>query len=157
LTTLDQLLTFLPLISISIAIVYYGMNVRNANRSRQAGLYMQLWNSFRSPDFLRSFNEMVYHYRWDGYADYTEKYGVMNNLDAATKIGTVMVLFESLGRLLKQGFIDVSVIEDQASSAFLALWEKYRPVFEEERKAIDNPRLWNDAEYLYDELKRRGF
>ena len=56
-TTFDQLLSILPLVSISIAIVYYALNVRNANRSRQAGLYMQLWNSFRSPDFLKAYNE----------------------------------------------------------------------------------------------------
>ena len=153
-TTLDQLLTFLPLVSISIAIVYYAMNVRNANRSRQAGLYMQLWNSFRSPEFVRSFNEVLYHYQWD---DYTEKYGVLNNIEAATKITTVISLFESLGGLLQQGFIDISVIEDQAASAFPSLWEKLKPIIEEDRKAINNPKLWNDSEYLYNELKKRGF
>lgn len=118
---------------------------------------MQLWNSFRSPDFLKAYNEMLYHYRWEDYADYTERYGVINNLEATTKISTVMVLWESLGRLLKQGFIDFSVVADQVAVSFPPLWEKFRPVFEEDRKILGNPGLWGDSEYLYEELKRRGF
>jgi hypothetical protein len=44
--------------------------VRNANKARHAGLYMQLWNSFRNPVFIRSFNEVLWHYQWDDYEDY---------------------------------------------------------------------------------------
>ena len=135
--------------------VYYAINVQNANRSRQAGLYMQLWNSFRNPEFVRSFNEILYHYQWDDYSDYTEKYGVINNPDSTIKITIVLGLFESLGGLLKQRFIDLSVLEDQASSAFPPLWEKLKPIIYEDRKVV-SPKLWRDAEYLYNELKKRG-
>jgi hypothetical protein len=115
---------------------------------------MQLWNSFRNPVFIRSFNEVLWHYQWDDYEDYVAKYGVMNNIEAATKITAVLSLFESLGGLLQQGFLDLSVLEEQAASAFPQLWEKFKSVIHEDRKALNNPKLWNDAEYLYNQLKK---
>ena len=54
--SIDSWLTFLPLVSLTLAIVYYALNVRNANRSRNAALYMQLWNNFRNPQFIRDFH-----------------------------------------------------------------------------------------------------
>ena len=153
--TTEDILSLLPILSLSIAIVYYAIVVRNANKARQAGLYMQLWNNFRNPEFLRSFNEVMYHYRWDDYEDYIAKYGVMNDIEAATKITSVFSLFESLGGLLQQGFLDLSVLEEQAAMAFPTLWEKFKPVIEEDRKAYDNPTLWDSAEYLYNELKKK--
>ena len=37
---------------------------------------------------------------------------------------------------------------------FPSLWEKYHPIIVEDRKAINNPKLWNDAEHLYNQLKK---
>jgi hypothetical protein len=65
----------------------------------------------------------------------------VNNIDASTKITMVMVLFESLGRLLQQGFIDISVIEDQATSVFPSLWDKLKPMIDMDRKAFNNDKL----------------
>ncbi len=150
---IENILNVLPLISFSIVLLYYGINIRNANRSRQAGLYMQLWNSFRNPQFFRSFNEIMYYFSWDDYEDYQHKYGVMNNIDNSTKISSVFLLFENIGGLVKQNLLDINVIRDQAGDAYPPLWKKYYPVITEDRKAFNNPRLWNDAEYLYERLK----
>lgn len=152
---IETLLNVLPLISFSIVLLYYGINVRNANRSRQASLYMQLWNSFRDPGFFRNFSEVLYHFSWDSYQDYQEKFGVMNNLDDSTKISSMFLLFENIGGLVKQNLLDINVIRDQAGDAYPALWEKYYPVIIEDRKLFNNPRLWNDAEYLYNNLTGR--
>jgi hypothetical protein len=149
---IENILNVLPLISFSIVLLYYGINIRNANRSRQAGLYMQLWNSFRNPKFFRNFNEILYHFTWNNYEDFQQKYGVINNIDESTKISTIFLLFENIGGLLKQNLLDINVIKDQAGDAYTPLWEKYSSVIFEDRKTLNNPRLWNDAEYLYKRL-----
>ena len=153
---LENLLNVLPVVSLSIVVVYYAMNVRNANRSRQATLYMQLYNSFRNPDFIRGLNELLYHYEWESYEDYVAKYGVENNIEASTKITSLLLLFEVLGGLLQQGFLDMSVVEKQVATAFIPVWEKMRAVIEEDRKHFNNPGLWDSAEYLYGELTKKG-
>jgi hypothetical protein len=129
----------LPVLSLSIAFIYNAIIVRNSNKAREAGLYMQLWNSFRNPEFVRNFNEVMYHYQWDDYEDYVTKYGVINNLETSTKITSVFSLFENLGGLLQKGFLDLSVIAEQAAAAFPPLWEKYKTIVEEDRKALNNP------------------
>jgi hypothetical protein len=152
---IESILNVLPLISFSIVLLYNGINIRNANKSRQAGLYMQLWNNFRNPQFFRSFNEIMYYYTWTDYVDYNQKYGVLNNIDTSTKISSIFLLFENIGGLVRQNLLDIKVIRDQAGDAYPPLWEKYYPVIVEDRKSFNSPRLWNDAEYLYNRLTRR--
>lgn len=149
---INQITTYLPIVSFTIVLLYYGINVRDANRSRQAGLYMQLYSSFRSPEFLKSMSQILYVYNWDGFEDFNSKFSPEADLETSNKITSVLLLFEIIGGLIRQGFLDIKVIEEQVGVAFLPIWVKLGPVLMAEREYRGLPKLWNECEYLFNRL-----
>ena len=103
LQTVSILITGLGL---TIGILYYALELRDSNKSRQAQLWMQLTESFRDREFLKQYNEILYHQKWESHDDWVKKYGVEKNIEANTKITSVLSLFETVGVLVKHNLID---------------------------------------------------
>ena len=66
---------------------------------------------------------------------------------------SVAAFFEGLGVLVKKEFIEIGLVHDFLGSVIIQAWEKMGPVFLESRK-INNTKLWNEFEYLYNEIKK---
>ena len=151
-SVIDQITTYLPIVSFTIVLFYYGINIRDANRSRQASLYMQLYSSFRSQEVLGELNKVLYLHQWKDFEDFQSRYSPEANLDMSIGIQSILLFFEILGGLLKQGFLDIKVIDSQVGMAFIPFWEKIGPIIMAERELRKQPTLWNDNEYLYEQL-----
>jgi hypothetical protein len=139
-------------IGLIVALYYYTLILRESNKARQAELYMQLSQSFRNPVFLKKYHEILYKYEWKDFDDWLKKYGIENNIEAHTNILSVLSLFETLGVLLQRNLIDRKIVEKQASAVLIPLWEKLESVIKEERKIRNQPTMYTDSEYLYEEL-----
>jgi hypothetical protein len=89
------------------------------------------------------------------YNDFVKKYGPIPSLNPDTVAFRMISIFgEELGMLLRRGLID----PDMTISIFSVgiLWEKLKPIVEGVRKHFNEPRLFEDFEYLYNEMKKRG-
>ena len=67
--TLDHLLNILPFVSIIIIGTYYSLQIRTQNKTRQAQLFMGIYNYFTSTKFHRQGNAIRYQWEWSDFDD----------------------------------------------------------------------------------------
>ena len=121
--------------------------------TRQAQLFMQVYDRFSDTDFAESYVDVMYRWNWTDYDDFLKKYGPETDAQAYTRFVTMPNFFQGLGVLLKRKLIDPAMVLDLMPIT-ITLWEKIRPFAEIRRKHLNNPLLWKSWQYLYDEVKK---
>lgn len=157
--TLQTLLTYLTLISIPVGVVYHIMTLRNTRRNqqmqletRQAQLFMQIYDNFNKTEFYRKQMDIMREMEWGDTEDYERKYG--GDLEAVSKVGSIGVFFEGIGVLAQQGLIDVELVARLMSGHVIGIWEKLGPVWKARRERSGNPYVMEYNEWLYNAVKR---
>jgi hypothetical protein len=142
-------------LSISLAAFYYIGTLRNANRmreltiesqenaleTRQAQLFIQLFNRFNDADFFNKFDESVKRSEWREYEQERET------------IGLVAAFFEGIGVLVEQKLVNINLVSRLMSTNIMIFWESVEPVIREFRDRTHNPYAWEYVEWLYDNIK----
>jgi hypothetical protein len=124
--------------------------------TRQAQLYMQVYNRWNSKEMVHAYGQVRFKYQWTDFNDVWTKYGPDANPEAYSNLMLLRTFFEGLGILVKKKLIDVALIEDLLSARVVWYWEKaLGPVIREIRKMTNDPTQADHIEYLYHELKRR--
>ena len=153
-------------LSISLAAFYYISTLRNAQRNqqltlraqeltletRQAQLFMQLYDVFMSTDFHKNYWDIIDNWEFSDFEEYMEKYGAKTNLDAFVKRGSVGSYFEGMGVMVKRKLIDASLVDDLISGLIIRWWEKMEPIMDDAREKMNYPQLAEWTEYLYGEI-----
>jgi len=177
--TLPIILQLLQTAGILVGIVYYITIMRNAQKTReltlqsqvqslkaqeqaletrQADLFMGLYETYRSHEFRKLWYEIMFHYTWKDWDEYWEKYGPINNLSAFINLNTVSAFYEGIGVLVKRGLIEIAMVEELMHTSVKLTWEKLGPMIKQGRTRTDveapAPRLFPHFEYLYDELMK---
>jgi len=152
-------------IGIIISILYYTTVLQNANKTRelqlraqehatetrQAALFMPIYETFRNPEFRRQVTE-IQQQTWKDLDEFLEKYGPENNPDAyATRIA-VSSFFEGIGVLVKRDLVDICMVHNLLGVSVVNTWEKIGPVFIDARTRVNEPYIYLDFEYLYNEI-----
>jgi len=144
-----------------VGITYYLMILRNQQKNqemqletRQAQLFMQIYNRFIEVEFRENFNEVLSR-EWIDYDDYNKKYGRFTNPSAQAKSSSIALFFEGLGILLQKGFLDVDIVGRLMSSPIRIYWAKYNPIFHDMRARMEEEEVMEYAEFLYNEVERR--
>jgi hypothetical protein len=155
--TLQTMGILLTAITVSIAAIYYTMTLRYTRRNqdlqletRQAQLFMQIYNTITEERFNRMFYE-VQDYQWKDYDEYVEKY--QENIEPRSKLSALANYFEGVGVLVKRGLIDVSFVDDLMSGGTILFWEKFEDVNKEMRKRNNWPQMVENVEYLYERVR----
>jgi hypothetical protein len=139
-------------LGIIVAISYYTLTLRNANRTRQAQLFMQIYNRFNTPEFV----DQMYHlrFRWippqlDDMSEFltSEEYREDFNIVAST-----VYFFEGIGVLVSKGLIDVELVDDLMSGPLTHIWERMLPLLDSLRDVL-GPQAGEWYEFLYDKVK----
>ncbi len=155
----DITLAFMALqtVSIVVAVIYHIMTLRNTRKNqelqletRQAQLYMNLYDTYHSPEFRKLLYTML-DLEWKDYDEWYEKYGRGNPEEIA--FGSVMGYFNGLGLLVKKGLIDADTVYDLLATWIVVVWEKYLPIVLAQRDVFNRP-VWGEFEYLYNEVKK---
>jgi len=76
----QTILQFIPAVSLSIAAIYYMLILRNQNRTRQAQLFMQLFQHNMTKEWMKDWWELM-QMQWDDIEDFYEKYDSSVNID----------------------------------------------------------------------------
>ena len=134
-------------------LTYYFITVRNQKRSRQAQLFMQMYdkllNEMRVPhQKLRS------EWKWTNFDDFRESIDPKKNPEDSADFNKVLYYWESIGVLAKRGYIDVNLVDDLMSGLTLYVWDKIEPMVLEWRARYQYPQFQEFHEYLAKEVRR---
>jgi hypothetical protein len=159
--TLQTIGILLTGLTVSIAAIYYTLTLRYTRRNqelqletRQAQLFMQIYDRFVSREFQLDWRAFLWKYEWDNYDDFMEQtYGV-ENIEVSSNISSIFHYFEGVGVLVEEGLIDVNLVAKLLSASVIQCWEKVEPYVREQRERFGLPRIFDKTEYLYNEMKR---
>jgi hypothetical protein len=148
-------------ISLTIAAVYYTLTLRNTQKTqqlqletRQTQLFMQTYQKITTPE-LQTLTAEVLEWEWTDFEDFKEKY--FTNTKKRGEWASSMLLYDGLGVLLKEGYIDPEILfklEQSGTRGGVLIWYKFKPIIEEIRRRENNPDLVKHVEYFVDEMIR---
>ena len=159
------MIEYLPLvltgIGLTVSILYYTTVLRNANKTqqmqletRQVQMFMNISDTRNSPEFQKLIYRVVYMDEWKDLEDYFNRYGPLNSLDAYSEHAYVWQLFDTVGFLLMKKVIDLSFLDDVLKATVLRAWRKFEPVIMANRQRVNQPNLWNQFQYLAEEIMK---
>ena len=179
------MIEYLPLvltgIGIIVAIIYYTLTLRNANKTqklqletRQATLFMGLYETYRSPEFRKQWTNIL-NQEYTDFDDFWNKYGLENNPEAWANWQSVASFFHGMGILVKKGLVEPSLLEELISPSVFFAWVVMGPIVNgfqawvekgeggvmERFQDYENAGLsrlyksWSGFEYLNETLKKR--
>jgi len=159
---LETVLTYLTLISVPVGIFYYIMTLNNTRKNqqqqletRQAHLFMTLYETARSREFRRQYYALTMQQTWNSYEEYLEKYGPTSNMDVFSDHGALIEYFDGIGVLLKKDLVDLEMVKELLFTMIVKTWEKLGPVIIEARKIdVARSELYKNFEYLYNEVTK---
>jgi hypothetical protein len=103
------------------------LNDQQTLETRQAQLYMQVYNRWNSREMSNAYQQVryVYQIEYEGlsYDEVRSKFGPKVNPEAAANIFMLGTFFEGLGVLVKKGLIDITLIEDLLSQRVIWWYE----------------------------------
>lgn len=159
--SIETILEFIPAISVSIALIYYAINVRNANKTqemqletRQLQLYTAVFQPAQSREWMKALINVIYIQEWDDYDDFLRKYGPKTNPEAYISIIQVLELFTMVGLYVEQKALDIEIIKRHNGKITMMVWEKLGEFVLGHREVTENPLHWYSFEYLYNEMEK---
>jgi hypothetical protein len=145
------------IIGVIVALGYYIINIQNQRETRQAQLFMQLYQHYRTKEWWKDGWELL-QYEWTDFEDFTAKYDSSVNLDNFTQRYSFWSYWDGMGILLKKGLIDRDMLYYlQGGYGAIWNWEKYKDVIYESRRVMNEPDHFLMYEYLVDELKKMKY
>jgi hypothetical protein len=168
-----MVLNTLQTVGLLVGIAYYLIIMRNTQRTReltlqsqeltrkaqeqaletrQAQLFMQIFNEYRKPEQMRLFLRSL-QMTWDDYDDFLKRYG-SENYEKREPFSAMSHFFDGVGILLDEGLVNLDLVARLIHGDLKVFWEKYKPVILEFREKWNNPHYLENMEYLYNEVKR---
>ena len=152
--SLEVVAILLSGISISASLFYYANVLQNANKTRQAQLYMGILNTFRSTEFQSQFH-IAESATWKDMEDYREKYSPENNTEVLTAVTSMFVFYDSLCSLVKKELIDIDFVDGLLAISLIMIWRRFEPVLMDDREFFQAPTIWEEFEYVYNEIIKK--
>ena len=150
-------------ISIIIGVILSINSRKQELETRQAQLFMQIYNRWTSQEVTKSYGALRYKYLeqdWIAFCEdlFSNRQGKNPDvdLDWYSEHQMLATFFEGLGILVKKDLVDLSMVEDLFSSRLIWYWEtQILPLRDVVRTYQHDSTLYDSIEYLYNELKQR--
>jgi len=147
--TLSIVLTGLGVI---VAIMYYTLTLRNSIRTRQAQLFMQIYDKFASPVYIDAMGRLnASREQLKTVDDYYEWASDPENWRTRVILGT---FYEGVGVLVKENLIEIRIVAELMTGPIIQFWGIFGPIVDGIRLRENHPRALSETEYLYDELMK---
>ena len=130
-----------------IAAIYYALQIRHQTKIRQTDLVMRLYSTFGSKEFQDAWTR-IESIEFKNYDEYVKKCGLGDYAQCAT-------FFEGIGVLLQKKLIDISLVDALFSEPLKHMYERMKPIIEGNREEFHTQRVFENFEYLYNEMKKR--
>ena len=143
-------------ISVIIGVILSINSRKQELETRQAQLFMQVYNRWSQRDTVKAYGVVRYKHKWTDLKDWFSKYGADVDPEAYAYTMTLNTFFEGLGVLVKKDLIDIDLVEDLFSQRIIWYWEQnQQPVIGDIRKFTKDPTQYDSIEYLYNVMKQR--
>jgi hypothetical protein len=129
------------------AAIYYILQLRHQSKVRQTDLLVRLYSTLASKDWLEAYIKV----RDIETADLSK----LRAEHAEVEFNEVLLFFDELGVLLQMGLVDIRTVEKLLHAHIKRTWEKTKPMVVAVRKSLNDPRIGEGFEYLYNEMKKR--
>ena len=123
--------------------------------TRQAQLYMQVYNIMASREFVVADNKLVLEWskqKFTNWADFMDKYGPEANREDYLIWDQMGHIIEGMGVLVKNGLLNVQYVDDLMGGLIIGYWDIFRDAILDFRKINNYPAAWDMTELLYDKL-----
>ena len=144
-------------VSVVVGVVLAVLQLRDQVRTRQAQLFMQLYDHFSTKEFQRYSMEIIYLDKYENFEESQDKPTFLlgeTDIEVASVVGHVCAFFEGMGLLVKKKLIDINLVAELLSSPLFWVWEKLEKHIRRARELQERPQIWEWFEYLYYEIKR---
>jgi len=142
-------------ISVTLAAIYYLINIRINNRARQAMILSSLQSRIDTPEFWERYIDILWVYKEMSYEEYREK--VLKNKEKSAQVMSVISTFYHIGWLVKMKLLDINAVMGFTFDV-VAVYDIVMPHLErfgEELGQPYNPGHYPYFTYLYDEIKKK--
>jgi len=134
-----------------VGLVYYVLDMRNQNKVRQMDMIMRLYSYYCSEEYSKASGRYMAT-EFKDFEDFQQKYGVVGEHPVTTAFSIVLTFFEGVGVLLKRKLTNIELLHELF--AVKMHWKKIEPIIEDVRKHFEEPRLFENFEYLYNETEK---
>ena len=141
-------------ISVSLAAIYYVINIRMSNRARQAAILSSLQSRIDTPEFWEHYIDIVYVYRHMNYEEFSRK--VLSNKKKSAEVMSVVSTFYHIGWLVKKKLLDIHAVIGFTFDV-VVVYDAVMPYLERfgiEQDQPFRPGHYPYFTYLYDEIKK---
>jgi hypothetical protein len=136
--------------SVIAASTFYSFQIRNQLRVRKTDLVMRLYATWDSLQFQQAFHTVY----WADFHDYDSAMAITGG---ERQVWTYLLSFyDQIGVLLRRKLIEFDLVDDLLGNSTLQLWEKVGPTMIREARERYDRRLYENFEFLYDEMIRRA-
>jgi len=150
--TLETISIVLTGLGLMIALTYYGFQIRNQNRARQAQLFMQMYGMWRDLSEGLDFFPVI-SIKISGIEEHQEK--IESDANYSKVFHSLSSWYEGLGVLVKANYLDIRLVALMWTGVTRMYWENLlEPVIYDLRELRRLPRLWSEAEYVCKEVMR---
>ena len=141
-------------VSVSLAAIYYLINIRNTNRARQAAILSSLQSRIDTPEFWERYIDIVWIYRHMNYKEFSKK--VLKDKKKSAEVMSVISTFYHIGWLVKKKLLDINAVIGFTFDVVI-VYDAVMPHlarFGEEQGQPYRPGHYPYFTYLYDEIKK---
>ena len=142
---LEQLLTYLTLISVPIGVFYHVLTLRNQNISRQIQIIKGAKILGEDPVWK------VYAYDTSNSDEFESKLYEPDS-DIRKPFYDYFNSLEELGMYLREGVLNIRYVYLLGGGSIITIWEKYEGINKKLREEMGS-RFLTEAEYLYQKIK----
>jgi len=142
-------------ISVTLAAIYYLINIRINNRARQAAILSSLQSRIDTPEFWERYIDIVFVYSRMSNEEYRKE--VFNDKKKSARVMSVISTFYHIGWLVHMGLLDIKSVMGFTFDV-VAVYDVVIPHlvrFGEEPGQPINIGHYPYFTYLYDEIKKR--
>jgi hypothetical protein len=136
-------------LGVCVAAAYYVMNLRATIQTREAQLFMQIFDRFKEQDFWHGITKM----RENELSDFAEKTKIKLTMDEYNELNSICAYFEGIGVMLKRGYIKEDMINDFMPITILNYTDNIRPFLKWRIERGGSPYRWKNLQYLYNIVK----
>ncbi len=141
-------------VSVTVAAVYYIVNLRETTRNRKITLTNTILQTFASEEGQKRFIQLL-NMEWTSWEDFLVKYDSKVNEDNFAKRATVHYSLSYLGYLMKMGIIDVESAYQLVGEQAMDFWLKLKPINDKYAEIGDAGKdSMDNVEYLVREMMK---
>ena len=140
-------------VSVSIAAVYYTINIRHQRAARQIQLFMNIYSRFDNQQLMRSLIDSRYN-EWNTFEEWMEKYGPQGDREAYTNWVSLQNALQGIGHLVSEGYVRPETVSGLMGAIPTLNWERNEPIIRGLREKLGSSTLWDDVESLYHEMAK---